>query len=313
METQELKPKRNVLFEAGLTFTIAAFLSLLVPGVVLMICTAAAGSDATGEDWYKYLNFLLPQVCFAAAALLFFKRSGVSPRKVYAPCKWRYFTVALLLEFGLLFSLSELNGLFSEGLKRIGYQSMFADDDVLPSLGGWNLLPALLTIAVLPALFEETVFRGILAGSGREGGWGTLPAVLITGALFSLFHGNPEQTVYQFVCGACYALLFLRSGSVFPTMLAHFLNNAVILILSSCGVGNLFQSLPLWGYILTVVLSGVCFLLAMGFLAVFERKKRVKGGAPQAGKFFIAASVGIGICAFEWIASLIMGIAGLPS
>lgn len=297
----EGKAKRPLLTETGINYSLAGVLPVLLTFLAVTIFRAAAGENYESYDSYKYLCYLLPQLCFAAACLLFFRRSGeLSAREVYSPCKWYYFLIALALAFGLL-SLSELNDLFIGLLEKVGYKR---PQSTLPTLSGWYLLPAMIVIALLPAIFEESVFRGIQVRAMQKSGWGLASTLLISGALFSLFHGNPAQTLYQFACGAAYGLLAVRSGSVFPTMLAHFSNNAVILALVSAGLdeipGN--AKLPLY------LVAAVVLAATLVFLLFFERRGNQRGKPAGGTKFFLAASVGIAICAVEWITALVQGI-----
>ncbi len=296
---------RELLREAGVSYSLAAGMTVVLSFILsLILLMIGVGEEAEGQDWYKYLGFLLAQVGFLAAALFFFCRTHTSVKKFYRGCKWYYFAVALLLEFGLLFSLSFLNDYFVKFLGLFGYKHR---DVSLPSLDGWKLLPVILVIALLPAVLEETVFRGVVFGGMQKGGWGTISAVLISGALFSLFHGNPEQTVYQFLCGAAFALLAQRAGSILPGMLAHFVNNALILILKSCGID--LSALPFAGMVTLYVLSAVSLIGSTVWLIL--QKKNVRGGVKMGKIFFLAAAVGIIICSVEWIVMLIKGITGI--
>ena len=210
--------------------------------------------------------------------------------------------IALFMQLGLLFSLGELNTLFIGWLEKLGYTS--SESPLPPLEGGWLAL-SLFVVALLPAIFEETLFRGILARNMHGAGWGTWVTILVSGAMFSLFHGRPEQTVYQFLCGCCFALIAVRSGSVLPTVLSHFLNNALILVLSAFGLDAFTGTL---GLVLTV-LSALCLAGTLIFLIFFDRKRGRKGGAPRAGVFFLAAAVGIVICAVQWVSMLLLGFA----
>ncbi len=305
---QTPNPSRS-LTEAGVDYSIAAVLPLflgLVAGVLMQLLLGETYSETVA---YRYLSFLLPQACMAFAAALFFGRKGLPVRKVYAPCKLRYYLLALCLAFGLLFFLSGLNDYFIEFLRLLGYTPQAEQEGYLEPItsdmvSGFLLIPTLLIIAVLPAIFEETTFRGIQLGAMREAEWGTAPAVLLTGALFSLFHGNPEQTLYQFVCGACFALLAVRSGSLYPSMLAHFLNNGVILVLAA--FFGVEWSLSQTAAIVLTVLGGVAFAGALAWLLLDRTGKR-RGGVKEGKKYFPAALIGIGCCAFEWIYLLIVG------
>lgn len=296
--------RRKGLTESGISYSVAAVLSILIAFLMSAVSSAIGGEHYAEQNWYLYLAYLSVQIAFCVAIVFYFLRSKESVKAPVQRCRPKYFLIALLLEFGLLFSLSELNGLFVSGLGKLGYSSGGVS---VPDLSGWNLLPAILVIGVLPAVFEETLFRGVLARKMHEGGWGLVPAVLVSGALFSLFHGKPEQTIYQFLCGSCFALVALRAGSVLPTMLAHFVNNALILTLTSFGYENLFAALPLWGCILLVVSSAVCFLGALVYLIFLEKRGNQRGGIKEGVSFFMAAGGGILICAVEWIAVLVTG------
>ncbi len=145
-EQEEQFFKRRALTEAGAAYSVGAVLPVLASLLIGFIAALAAGEGYSSAAWYRFLAYLLPQICFAAAAIVFFRRSKVSVRGVYRGCRWYYFPVALLLQFGLMFSLSELNNLFVGFLESFGYTNQTTP---LPPLDGWYLLPALLIIAVL--------------------------------------------------------------------------------------------------------------------------------------------------------------------
>ncbi len=302
---EELQSRRG-LAEAGITYSAGIVLYVIASLVLSVACVLSMGEGYASSAVYRWLAYLLPQVCFAAAALVFFRRSGLAARAVYRGCKPKYFLFALLLPFGLLFSLSELNTLFSDWLVSLGFSM---PENTLPPLEGWYLLPALLVIAVLPALFEETIFRGILVGRMHAAGWGNAAVVLISGALFALYHGSPLQTVYQFLCGCCYALLALRAGSVLPTALSHLCNNAVILVLTATGYGDLTLLGQAWRIAL-IVLAALALAGTLVYLIFFDKNNAQKGGAKDGKYFFYGAGTGIAVCAVLWIANLVTGFSG---
>lgn len=291
--------RKKCCVEGGFAYSASALLVVLLS----FFLSFFARGDAAKQDWFLYLSYLFSQIALLGGAAIYFYRSKEPLRSVYTGCKPRYFLIAILLEFGLLFSLGELNGYFIRLLELAGYQSGATS---VPSLEGWNLLPALLVIALLPAVFEELMFRGILSRKMHGDGWGLVPTVLIAGAMFSLFHGSPEQTLYQFLCGACFTLVAVRAGSVFPTMLAHFLNNAIILIVTACGVET-FSALPFGGYLTLMIGSAVCLVGALSYLIFFDKQGNQKGGVKDGGAFFLAAACGLAVCAVEWAVVLVRG------
>lgn len=129
-------------------------------------------------------------------------------------------------------------GLFALAL---GYLASFVTN-LLLQLGGLNntsaaeemvfeLPPwaALLFVAILPAILEELIFRGILYQ--KLGRFGEKPYVLLSGLLFGLFHGNASQFLFAMVLGCCFALLVSRTGTILYGVMLHFLVNFLSAVL----------------------------------------------------------------------------------
>jgi membrane protease YdiL (CAAX protease family) len=86
------------------------------------------------------------------------------------------------------------------------------------------------TIALVPAVCEEVLFRGWLQTTLRRRL--SLPlAIVIQGIIFALFHTNPLSVVALAFVGFYLGWLFQRSGTLFASMTAHCLYNATILAL----------------------------------------------------------------------------------
>jgi sodium transport system permease protein len=92
-------------------------------------------------------------------------------------------------------------------------------------------------LALTPALCEEIVFRGVLLGSTR-----TLEPwrmIALNGLVFGAFHLSFE-TVIRFLptalLGALIAWAVWRSGSIWVGSLMHFLNNGMLVVLTSLPV-----------------------------------------------------------------------------
>jgi hypothetical protein len=82
----------------------------------------------------------------------------------------------------------------------------------------------LLFIAVIPALSEEFVFRGVIFHTLKEHGkWF---AVVCSALFFGMMHLNFNQFSYTFVIGMVMALAVLATGSLWGSVLVHFTLNA---------------------------------------------------------------------------------------
>jgi membrane protease YdiL (CAAX protease family) len=87
---------------------------------------------------------------------------------------------------------------------------------------------ALLSLAVVPALFEELAFRGLLQAR-LETLYGPLQGVLLSGAAFGLAHGVTLFIPIHLALGLYLGWLRLRSGSLLPGMMLHLLYNGVLI------------------------------------------------------------------------------------
>ncbi len=299
---QPLFGERTPAKGAGLAFS----LSSLLPSVLFVVVLAVLGivgllkEGYNKKDWYIYISYLLPQISAVLITLFYLRYTQTPVKKAVCKqkCAWKYMLLAVALQFGL-FSLSELNSLFISFLEKFGYQPAPVP---MPNVQGFGFVGVFLVIAVLAPMLEEILFRGVIL-EGIQSGFSTLVSVLICGAMFSLYHQNPVQTVYQFCCGVAYALLAVRAGSVLPTILAHFLNNAYILILYKCGV----TAIPNGVFIPLVIVSALCLVATLLYLFFFDKKKLETELPKKSGEkkhFFLFACVGIVVCAFTWIIGL---------
>ena len=110
----------------------------------------------------------------------------------------------------------------------------FSTNSVLETRSDLSIISVplqLICIAVVPAVLEEFMFRGVFAGYYREKG--ILTAALLSGLVFGLFHLNFNQFGYAFALGVAFALLLEGTGSIFYGMFAHFLINGFSVIITA--------------------------------------------------------------------------------
>ncbi len=84
-------------------------------------------------------------------------------------------------------------------------------------------------VAIAPALAEEVAFRGFLFGTLKEKMKPWL-AIIISAVLFGAYHMNWLQFIGATIVGIAMAYTVYKSGSIYITMLVHFLNNGIAVI-----------------------------------------------------------------------------------
>ena len=96
-------------------------------------------------------------------------------------------------------------------------------------LTSYPFLIQIVLLAVIPAMVEEFIFRGLFYHSYRKNG--ILGAALASAFAFGLIHFNLNQFCYAFVLGIVFALIVEATGSIFSSMLAHFAINTYSIIM----------------------------------------------------------------------------------
>ena len=139
-----------------------------------------------------------------------------------------------------------------------------------------------LALAIVPAVLEEALFRGVvlptlLDGGSRGGAW------LLTTLLFALLHGNLSALPAHLLFGGALTLAMMRTGRLAMPMMMHFVYNVSALFWQGMSSGWLiFCALALLSLMLWATMTmprvvrvrmkrGNCLLaavvlLGMGFL-----------------------------------------------
>ncbi|MGD8329324.1 MAG: type II CAAX endopeptidase family protein [Acidobacteriota bacterium] len=93
---------------------------------------------------------------------------------------------------------------------------------------GVDLLMLFAAAVVTAAICEEFLFRGLILGLlARRAGW--VSAIVWSATLFAIYHLNPVVLLPVTLVGLYLGLLVWRSGSLYPAIAAHALNNGLAL------------------------------------------------------------------------------------
>jgi membrane protease YdiL (CAAX protease family) len=95
--------------------------------------------------------------------------------------------------------------------------------------GSW-LIANFFTTAVLVPISEEIIFRGFILNRLRER-HGLVFSIVTSAGIFALFHFN-KSFLGPFIHGIIFAILAVRTSSLYAPMLVHGLYNAIILALT---------------------------------------------------------------------------------
>jgi len=232
-------------------------------------------------DTLRWIYAVAPMVGLSVAALLGWRLAFVEENLIEATglraVSVGICTVAMITGACLQFPLSEIGNWVHEFSpmsvdEQIRLRELLEPDDALGGLG------ALLGLAVVPAFFEELLFRGVLLpGLARR--YGNASAVILSSVLFGVLHLTSAAVIYATLGGLLFAYLRLRTGSLWVPIAAHFGVNGVPLVLS-----NEILSIPGFNVVSESVLHlpwwlvGVTSLMTAGGVFILGRV-RVPGGA----------------------------------
>jgi membrane protease YdiL (CAAX protease family)/uncharacterized RDD family membrane protein YckC len=110
----------------------------------------------------------------------------------------------------------------------IGGELGIGDENVLVAV------TAVLLIVVLAPFAEEMFFRGFVFAGLRKR-WSLVPAALIAGGIFGLIHAptGPSTVIPLAALGIALCWLYNRTGSLWPCVFAHVLNNGLALAVTA--------------------------------------------------------------------------------
>jgi uncharacterized protein len=253
-------------------------------------------TSATGEKSEAFLRYIL--ICQditvfilpAMIILLILKPEGETGiRDLYRPNGEMVIMVIIMTFF--VFPVTSFTGELNSHLKLPAFLSgaenwMLDKENDIDTLidmiiGPGNFRSFLLNIfvmALLPAVGEELIFRGViqklLSRLFRSGN----AAVWLTAFLFSSLHLQFFGFLPRFILGLIFGYLFLWGRNLWLPVIAHFINNAVSLtgIESDIPVRVVSSAEnPFWRNMIIIVIAGSIILVILFYIKnlAIEQKK----------------------------------------
>lgn len=173
----------------------------------------------------------------------------------------------VIIYLGYLNSLIPLPEMFSD-LQVSQYEMI---EDFLSTDG--IIWFGLLNIALVPAFCEEILFRGYILRA-FEKSWGPILAVIVSGLIFGMFHIQLGNILPLATLGVVLGLMTWLSGTIWPAVVAHFINNGAAVLVGSQYPELLFQEMtaetlpPVW-----VLVGSVIFTFSIVYWMINKSKQ----------------------------------------
>lgn len=293
----QLSPLSRIIFSLLLTlcslvvFFLIGILSAIPLFHVNLLSNLAALTDYSSPVTVillKYLQiiqsiglFLIPSMM----AAYFFENNSFSFLKLDKSSPGYIFLITLILMFtalpfiNWLVSVNEMMKLpvYFKGLEdwmkaseaeAAKLTEVFLD---VKSIGG--LLFNLLMIAVLPAIGEELMFRGLFQRLLKDWLKNIHVAIFISAFFFAAMHMQFYGFLPRMMLGVLFGYLFFWTGSVWVPVFAHFINNGAAVVMSYLGKTGVFKgdyeqfgaTENGWFILASALVTGLFLFLIYGF------------------------------------------------
>jgi membrane protease YdiL (CAAX protease family) len=206
---------------------IAGFGVAIVAFIAIVVIAGAFGADAGDPPPSVQISATVLQDLALVGSAVFFARMTTAPRP------WHFGLMRARLRSALVW-------LVVAWLSFIAFSAIWAaslglneKDDLPDELGADESTVALIAVAILVTVVapicEELFFRGYFFNALKT--WrGLWPAALITGLVFGGIHVGSAPAAYLVPLaffGFALCLLYQRTGSLYPCMALHALNNSL--------------------------------------------------------------------------------------
>ena len=303
MDKQDFKvEKKNYSVLDGFRFffflIISVILASLVFDIVLTIISSSKGIERAvldSSETVQVLSYAINPIIFILYFFVYNAVHKIKAKDAFSDgqkISLLPISVSIVLAIIAIFLFTPLMDLVEYGFMNLGYNP----DNTIPmqdkmSASFSSFMLGLLIYALLPAIAEEIVFRGVIQKSMLSK-YNGFTAIFVSTLLFVLMHGALQQTVYQLIMGIMLGYVACVGGSILYSIILHFLNNAFVLLFGCFNlVGYLTEEtyyyniysmiFPMCLFMLGAILVGILFwvlkyLRTKNFFRYTPKKKKKK-------------------------------------
>ncbi len=276
---------------------LTAFSGLLIGKMFLGVDMASLGGylsePETDEaiDFTKFYQFLNQLGVFILPVLLFSFLVSTEPAsylRLKEKPKTIIFSVSFLIVFTILPFINYLEEL-NQGLQLpqmfIAIEQWMSDKEqqaalyltevIIKTNTFPGLLLNLLIVALIPAIGEELLFRGVLLKLIKDITKNPHWAVFISAALFSAFHLQFYGFLPRFTLGLVLGYLFIITNNLLVPVFVHFINNAAAVIVFNLHYNGFIKiSMEDFGSLNNPVYIIGSILMTLWLISIIYKKER---------------------------------------
>lgn len=259
-------------------FALALIIYTIVIQIVLSITLIKFNSDIEKV----YLIFIVIQdLIILLIPILFYclisrtRLSAIIPHERLSLKNIVYIILLTILVSPLIIVVSSVTAIFCP--TDVNNEILYFIDELPMSL-------CVLALAIMPAVFEELAFRGVILSNYKS--VSLFKAAIVSGLFFGLFHMDFYQMGYAILAGVFFSAIVRYTNSIYSSMLSHFLINGVQVVFSKLllmtknyysisenELEELMTQTSSTADIYSSIISGIFFTVISTALLVFTFKK----------------------------------------
>ncbi|MCO5290133.1 MAG: CPBP family intramembrane metalloprotease [Chitinophagaceae bacterium] len=244
---------RGISYKAGffmlVVFAVGGmFLASLISMAIIMLMTGQSFSAAdllTNPQHYRLMQVVQS---VSAIVIMFLPTLFTAGRLNKRPIELTGFKGSITLrQLGLVILITACGLALSSALGYMSYQIPFPKDwkiyfdkwendymkqaaSLIKLDNGLELFISIIVLALVPAICEETFFRGGLQNYLYRSNGKKWMSVILVSLIFSIIHFSAYGFLSRFILGMVLGLVFHYTRRLWLSILVHFINNAMAVI-----------------------------------------------------------------------------------
>lgn len=171
---------------------------------------------------------------------------------------------------GLNLSAALISGLIMSLISMItGYTIEYPPSEMT---GAHSVIISFILTGLVPAFVEELLFRGVFLRNLLP--YGKTTAIIVSSLMFAMMHQNFYQFFYTFVGGMVFGYVFIKTGSIWCSVLAHMINNTISVLTADVAPAFLNETASNMLHYAVIVAAILVGFLCFVSLAIMQKKQK---------------------------------------
>lgn len=292
--------RKNYFYSDSVNVFLLAIMSFLIINILMSFVYKSVGASI----YISLLGSILIEIGYLIVFLVYNKHNNISIKQsAKLDKKINIFFILFAIILGVVVIFASLN--FTNYINNFFSSITHKADSNLVIDNVFQLILFILSYAVLPAIIEELVFRGIIY-NGLENKFSKLVSVILSALIFMLIHFSIFQTVHQIFMGLILGTFVCITGNIIYGMVYHFVNNLMVILISFFKLEKCFSFsnfsikeilLSILFLVVGIILSILIFFVIKKIKDKQDKSETIEKIDDKSTKFSsIKLMIGIAIC-----------------